>query len=251
MESKKIILALAVKYQGEWEKIYNAMSTKEYQNLDEQFVEETYEQFKGRFITILDKEYPDNLKQVYKPPFVLFYEGNINVLNNENVKIAISDSRNLETSERDVAMSMLSNLPNKSILILGGEGELSKKETLSNTQIMVLGYNPSNCDNQLKQKVLGNGGVIISESPLNERNKDMLASRYRIMSGLCDKVFILTPVKKISGINMLVAIALTQGKDVMVIPQTPTPKDDSINNELIYQGAIPVYNQQTLCDNLS
>ena len=38
-------------------------------------------------VTILDAEYPSSLKMCYKPPFVLFYKGDISLLNSESIAI--------------------------------------------------------------------------------------------------------------------------------------------------------------------
>lgn len=38
------------------------------------------EQLDCQYITIFDDEYPDELKEINCPPFVLFYRGNINLL---------------------------------------------------------------------------------------------------------------------------------------------------------------------------
>lgn len=38
------------------------------------------EQLDCQYITIFDVEYPDELKEINCPPFVLFYKGNINLL---------------------------------------------------------------------------------------------------------------------------------------------------------------------------
>jgi len=43
-------------------------------------------EYKNKYITILDKKYPSKLKAINKPPFVLFYKGDINLLL-ENKKI--------------------------------------------------------------------------------------------------------------------------------------------------------------------
>lgn len=240
MESQKILLALVIKNKGDWNKVYHALQAKEYDDLGEEFVEETFNKYEGKFITILDKEYPNNLKQTFKPPFVLFYEGNINTLTDSNVKFAIGDNRSVKDSDLQIANSMLSNLPQDTTLILGGEGRLSKSSS-NNPKIIVLGYNPTAYDKTLKEEIIKNGGVIISENPTEEKSMEMFATRNRIMSSLCNKTLILTPIARTSGINMLISTTLTQGKDVFVIPQTPNEEDNSVNNELIYQGAIPIF----------
>ena len=38
-----------------------------------------------KYITIYDDIYPDKLKNIYDPPVVLFYKGNIDMINNKNI----------------------------------------------------------------------------------------------------------------------------------------------------------------------
>ena len=75
MESKKYLLALAIKYKGNWNDIYNAISQRE--ELEGSYMLKVALGYEGKYITILDEEYPEHLRQSFKAPFVLFYEGNI------------------------------------------------------------------------------------------------------------------------------------------------------------------------------
>ena len=40
-----------------------------------------------QYITICDADYPDRLRELVKPPYVLFYKGNIEILNDAAVSI--------------------------------------------------------------------------------------------------------------------------------------------------------------------
>jgi DNA processing protein len=73
LKGRDIIVFLAIKYNGDWNSIYQAIKNKEF--VDEQVVNETIAQAsKFKVITIIDDEYPENLKKMYKPPFVLFMD---------------------------------------------------------------------------------------------------------------------------------------------------------------------------------
>lgn len=83
---KIILVYFAYKYQGNWNQIYHALSTKEYVSFDEiTKLEQIIKHKKWKILTILDKDYPHQLKLSYKPPFVLWYRGNKKVLNNKFV----------------------------------------------------------------------------------------------------------------------------------------------------------------------
>jgi len=80
LKGRDIIVYLAVKYQGDWNAIYDAIKRKEL--VDEQLVLDTVSKIKSKYTTIVDQDYPESLKKIYKPPFVLFYNGNLYILNN-------------------------------------------------------------------------------------------------------------------------------------------------------------------------
>lgn len=253
-KSTELLLALVVKYKGNWEKVYHSLQNKEFP--DEEFVNQVAKEYEGKYITILDTEYPENLKMSHKPPFVLFYEGNIKILKDKNYKrLALSDSKKVSIEDKQIAREILSNVPDTA-LILGGEGELTDSivKEHNNPIIMVLAYSPNHYGYVgLKQKIIAQGGVIISEYPDNafiDLSTENFMYRYRIMSSLCYKTLVVNNIKQHSGTNTLVMWTLQQGKDVMVVPVSPLDKD-SVNNKLIYEGAIPVYDNDTLCFELA
>ena len=67
MKARDIVIALWIKCDGDWDKIYQMILKKEDIDVKEYLkdVDTT------RYITILDEEYPKDLKMSYKPPFVL------------------------------------------------------------------------------------------------------------------------------------------------------------------------------------
>jgi len=42
-------------------------------------------EYKGKYFTIVDKEYPNKLKMIDRPPFVIFYKGNLDLLNEKKI----------------------------------------------------------------------------------------------------------------------------------------------------------------------
>ena len=247
MESKKLLLALSIKYKGEWDKIYTAIEKRE--DLDEKNVEELAQEYEGRYITMLDNEYPEILRQSYKPPFVLFYEGNIDLLNSDSKKIALNDKRHTTEFDNQVVEKLFQDLPQNIVFIIGGTGQLTKTFVdYSKPVIVVLPYSIDKLeDNGLKRRILNNGGVIISEYPNNtEMSEDNCIVRYRIMNALCDKVLIPTSFKQQSGTTILINMALQQNKDIIVVPTSPLESEDYANNKLIGEGAYPVYDSESL-----
>jgi len=92
----KVLVYLALIHKGNWDKIYSDISNKI--PVDKKDMEEKLKNSECNYISILNPKYPFSLKQIYKPPFVLFYKGDINLLSDSSSKkIAIVGSR--ENSE--------------------------------------------------------------------------------------------------------------------------------------------------------
>lgn len=70
-----VLLYFALKHDGYFKKIYESLKAKE--PVDENEFIKLKRVLKTKYVTILDSNYPDFLKQVSCPPFVLFYEGNL------------------------------------------------------------------------------------------------------------------------------------------------------------------------------
>lgn len=84
MNKDKILLYFALKYDGNFNKIYNAISRHE--PIDFTDYNQTIGTLKHKYITMLDSRYPDYLKDKANPPIVLFYHGNLKLFENEFVE---------------------------------------------------------------------------------------------------------------------------------------------------------------------
>lgn len=83
MEAKYIILALALKYDNDWQLVYEGIRDRE--RLSEEYYRRA-EEYTGGFLTILDPEYPKKLSTLPHPPFVIFYEGDITKLSQATIE---------------------------------------------------------------------------------------------------------------------------------------------------------------------
>ena len=66
-----IILYFSLKYEGDFMRIYNALVQKE--QIDDELKKELKSKLKSKYITIFDDDYPESLKEINCPPFVLYY----------------------------------------------------------------------------------------------------------------------------------------------------------------------------------
>lgn len=96
------ILQLSKKYHGNWDKIYQAIALKEkVDSFDENLIN------KSNYIFITDNDYPDKLKNIFVPPFFLFYIGNKNLIDS-NV-ISINGQINIKEMRDFLSIDQLKN----------------------------------------------------------------------------------------------------------------------------------------------
>lgn len=70
--AREMLLCIAIKCKGDWNKIYKTLQDKSYDTYDNDELINIIEYYDGEYITIIDDDYPQILKQSYHPPFVLF-----------------------------------------------------------------------------------------------------------------------------------------------------------------------------------
>jgi hypothetical protein len=88
-DAKEYLTLLAIQHKGNWDSISTAISNREkiVINKDFELMKLYYSDFK--VVTIFEEEYPSILKQSYKAPFVLFYSGDLNLVNSAPQSIGV------------------------------------------------------------------------------------------------------------------------------------------------------------------
>jgi len=251
MDSKKLLLNLAVYYNGDWDQIYNHISQK----LEPP---EDIDDSKLNYITILDDDYPLSLKHSLKPPFVLFYKGNINLLKRKNL-IGVSGSREVSEYGKIACKTIVSKLTRDNIVIVSGLAKgidtIAHLTTITRhgETIAVIGNGLDivyPLDNKgLVDDILDHNGLILSEYPLGvQPAPEHFPMRDRIIAGISD-LLIIPECKEKSGTLITVQYAVADGKDIYVVPH---PIDDNTyNNELIKQGAYCITSGEDILENLN
>lgn len=90
LRGRDLLIYLSLKYNGDWERIYSAVKVKEPVKADD--VLTAIQTVKSRTMTIIDEDYPNALKGVYKPPFVLYYYGDIQKIDQRtNITALLND----------------------------------------------------------------------------------------------------------------------------------------------------------------
>lgn len=195
-------------------------------------------------ITFLDRDYPENLRNIYDPPVVLYVKGRI--LPEDSLAIAIVGSRlasfyGLQTSER-LGFELASHgITIVSGLARGIDASSHKGALKANKRtIAVLGSGLANIypeENIKLAERISESGAVISEFPMLTRpDRGNFPKRNRIISGLSLGVVCVEAAEK-SGALITCDCALEQAREVFAVPG----KVDSITsrgaNKLIKQGA--------------
>jgi DNA processing protein len=243
LKGRDIIIYLAVKYDGDWNAIYSAIKQKELVNQKE--IDALLGQLKCQTVTIIDDNYPESLKKIYKPPFVLFYYGDLSFIDDEVRSLAVIGSRQPTNYGLTMGRTITSDLVKNRITIISGLAKgidgLAHQVAIDEggKTIAVLGSGIDRCypkENLHLYQNIKQNHLLISEYPNHiAPNKDHFPWRNRIIAGLAQGVFVVE-AKKQSGTLITVGYALYLGKDVYVLPH-PANVDSSCNR-LIKDGAI-------------
>lgn len=194
--------------------------------------------------SIWDVSYPHRLKEIYDPPVLLYYHGDIRMVDEKVV--AIVGTRSCTGYGKKIAMELSRDISQTGIVIASGMAQgidrFAHCGALSSAgkTIAVLGcgldvvYPRSNCD--IYASVKGSG-LLLSEYPLGYPPlKQNFPLRNRIISGISDGVIVVeAPVK--SGALITAVLALDQGRSVVAAPGNITSRKSAGTNALIRSGA--------------
>jgi DNA processing protein len=255
MQIKEILVYFAIKYQGDWEKILHAL--RNYERVDDKEVKATLSQIKSKYTTIVDEDFPPSLKDCMKPPFVIFYYGDLSLANNLSNCLGVVGSREASVYGLNACEKVISELKESSIVIVSGLAHgidaMAHQSALQNNlkTIAILGtgidycYPKSNLDlyHTIKEK-----GLVLSEYPGTCCvGKTTFAFRNRLIASL-SKMLLIPEAHVKSGTFVTIRFALDLGKDILVIPHPIFA--NQVNNMLIQEGAKLVATGKDILDEM-
>jgi len=199
----------------------------------------------GEFITYDDLAYPERLREIYDPPAVLWYRGDIRLVSYAG--IAVVGTRHPSPYGAGMAQMLSRDLAHRGMAIFSGmargvdthahKGALEAKgKTVAvwGTGIDVI-YPKEN--KRLAEDILQGGGAILSEYPLGTFPAPQnFPIRNRILSGMSVGVLVVEAAEH-SGTRITARCALEQNRDVYAVPGNVTNKNAWGPNTLIKQGA--------------
>ena len=199
-------------------------------------------------LSLFDKEYPFNLKQIDNPPYIFYYKGDLKKLRRNSISIV--GTRNPTKESKKYAFDIASKLSALNITVVSGmakgidkEAHLGAISSLVNTAA-VLGNGidivyPS--ENVKVYNKLIESGIVISEFEVGRKPDRMnFPRRNRIISGLSYATIMVEASSK-SGALITVDYALNQGREVYIAPYDEKLKEYFGNHKLYKEGAKIIY----------
>lgn len=186
-----------------------------------------------RLLTLHDQSYPMALRELSRPPLMLFAKGNVEAL--RTTQLAVVGARKASKLAQETAFSWSAGLAQHGLAITSGlalgidgaahRGALSVK----GTTIAVLAhglaelYPPQHRD--LADEIVERGVLVSEFPPRVEPRKEYFPRRNRIISGLSAGVLVVEAALK-SGSLITARYALEQNRDVFAVP-------GSVNNPMV------------------
>ena len=226
--------------------------------LEEEKLEEYLFKNNIKYVTYSSKEYPEKLKHIANPPYVLFYKGNLSLVS-DNMAAIVGSRKNTHYGEQ-VTKIITSELYNTSYGVVSGVAagidSIAHREILRNggKTIGVLGcgvdviYPKSN--RNLYEQIINNGLLLSEFLPGTQPLSYNFPQRNRIISGLSKGVIVVEASRR-SGSLITATYALNQGKEVMAVPGPIFNESSKGCNLLIYDGARPFLGKEDLYDFLN
>ena len=249
MNARDVLIYLSLKYDGNYQKIREAISKHE--RIDDPLV---LPKTKYKAITILDDDYPEELKQYAFCPIVLFYYGDISLIKNINKNLAVIGSRSTTEYGSESTKDIVRYVAKDVVVVSGmamGIDSIAQNQAIrcGGKVIAVLGsgidycYPPSN--HELYEEIKKNH-LVLSEYPgATMPSKDKFPFRNRLIAMLSNTVLI-TEAYPHSGTSITANLALCMGKNVCCLPY-PAGRN-SFCNQLISEGAYLVENGKQILD---
>ena len=250
MNIKKILIATSIIHHGNWEEIYLALRKKELPTDEE--AETICANVKCGVITIMDPEYPYYLKEYYHPPFVLFYYGDISLINDFTKNIAVVGSRNATSVALKNTDKCVQDLAKKLNIVSGLAKGIDRQAHESAIKaggktIAILGCGidlcyPS-CNEDLYKEIKENH-LLISEYFNHEPpNQENFPHRNRLISMFSNGTLI-PEARFRSGTSITVSYTMAFNRQIFCMPSSNL--EDSLCNSLIHDGAILVRSSEDI-----
>lgn len=207
---KNILFYFVKKHKGLWESVYNSISSKEY------ISKEQYNILKKKtpknYISLIDHDYPEQLKTIYKPPFSIFYYGNNQLL--KDTKIGIYGTHLKKKQENEI-------IKNKQYVYVIDFNNLNLIKFFIKNNIKFICVKNNGCFTKeeifIKNKIISTNNLIISEMPTNNTKSFENQQCERIIYGLTKNILFLNDESDTKKFNEIINLSKNENIDCFCI----------------------------------
>jgi DNA processing protein len=224
-----------------------------YKNFSFDSLKKNLKKSNTKLVTIYDDHYPHLLKQINDPPTLLYYQGNVELLN--KVSIGVVGTREPSQYGERVVERLIPDLVSSGLVIVSGFQRgidtFAHQAAINNSgkTIAVLGTGidiqyPS--QNRQLFKTVSSEHLVLTEYPFGMMPMQFnFPRRNRIITGLSLGTLIIEAAIQ-SGSLVSAKYALEQSREVFAVPGSIFTRTSSGTNYLIKQGASPVTSSEDI-----
>lgn len=205
---------------------------------------ERFLDFNMKIAAIDSEEYPESLRNISNPPFLLYFRGRLP--ERDEKIIAVVGARRASEYGKAMAEEIAADLAMAGYSIVSGMA-VGIDSAAQNSALYAGGrsyaflgggvdvvYPAGN--HKLYQEIIQNGAVISEFPPQTAPRANHFPARNRLISGLSRRTLVIEAKSK-SGALITADFALEQGRDVYALPGRITDPMSEGTNRLIAQGA--------------
>jgi DNA processing protein len=210
-----------------------------------------------KVIDIFQQDYPALLKEIARPPLVLYLRGDAAVLS--QYCLAVVGTRIPTMYGLEMAEEFTRDLARFGIVIVSGlargiDSQAHKTALKFGRTVAVLGSGLLNVypreNEPLAEKIAASGAVISEFSLTMPPLKENFPRRNRVVSGLCRGVLVVEAAAK-SGALITAHLALEQNREVFAVPGKADSELSRGTHQIIKEGAKLVENARDIFDELN
>ena len=199
-------------------------------------------------LTIKDVEYPRLLKEIYSPPPILFYKGDISLLQEKHYFITIVGTRKNTLYSKQITQKIIDFISQYKVITVSGLAfgidTIVHKVSLENKIKTIAVVGSSLLDkkiypqqNSFLAKQIEQNGLLLSPfHPTHAIFKANFPQRNRILAGLSKATIVIEAPEKSGALNTAYH-ALYNNREVLAVPHDINRQNSAGTNNLIKKGA--------------
>lgn len=218
-------------------------------------IEDICEKNGVKIVTLADGEYPALLKEIYNPPAVLFYRGNLGCL--ENLSITAVGSRAATPYIVKLCSRVCTDLAENGVTLISGMAH-GVDSVVHNACVRLekptvgvlacgIDYDYPKGSHELREKIIMCGGAYLTELfPSVSPTADYFRMRNRILAGLSKGTAVFQAGAE-SGALITAGYALDENRDVFCVPPPDIfdPRYCGVVG-FLRDGAVPIFNHEDI-----